>query len=910
MSRRRLARIVVTCAVGIAGAPVLLPATPASAAAVTYYRPAGGVLNLAGHGYGHGHGLSQWGAYGGAQAGKTYKQILDWYYGSPAYGTSSGIIKVQITADGRNSDGSYDTQIKPGSGLTAVDAAGNSLALPTANAQGTAYDGYRAALFADGTFRVQAHAGSAWTSLAPSAAGGSSGGGTTPTSWTGWVRLSSSSGVLNVVRSDGSNELYRESIELDKTSAGTGVTVNRLSLDHYLAGVVTSEMPCSWTPTVNGTKRLDALEAQAIAARSYAAWRRQHPRTSQVDIVDNTSDQAYHGYSAEKTALSSCPWTNADGTKTGAGAAAVAATSGQVMLDAKGNPIFAQYSASNGGFEIGGGQSYLPSRPDAWDGIPSDSWNSHSWTDSVSAGQLQASYPSIGSFTSLTVNSREALSGTDQNGHNVGEQWGGRITSLTVSGSAGSVTTSGPAFAGALGLMSPWFTVVVNRPSAPTSVSAVAGDAQATVRWSAPANDGGGGIRSYTVTASPSITPMTVTGTARSAVITGLTNDRAYTFSVAAGNTAGSGTAAAAAAVTPTARVLFHALPPTRILDTHKTGGALGAGATRSVRVVGVGGVPSSGVMDVALNVVSLASNASSYLTVRPHAGPRPASPQLSWTKGQRVNTLVWVKVGGNGVVDLTNARGSTHVVVDVEGYYTPADSSGGDVLTATPSTKLFDSRSTHQPVAAGAVQTVPVVGRAGVPSGATGVVVQLTAVRPKVRDYVRAWSTGAARPKSVALYAPSATTTSATAIVPLTSTGSINLSPIYATHLAVSVEGWFAPAAGTPSASTPGVTSLVTPTRRLVRMSLAAGVTKTLRLPLPGGDAAAVVTVAASGPAGTAVVLWPSGGRMPSVASMILRDGTVRTSRVTPVGAGNAISLHNAGRASVQVVVDIAGWA
>ena len=901
--RRGMLRAALAAAVVAGGVPALMPAVPASAAGVTYYRPANGVLDIAGHGYGHGHGLSQWGAYGGAQSGKTYRQILDWYYGSPAYGTATGIIKVQITADGRNSDGSYDAQVKPGSGLTAVDASGHSLALPAADAQGTAYDGYRALLLADGTFRVQAHAGSTWTSLAPRDSGA------TVTTWSGWVRLSTSSGVLNVVRSDGSNELYRETIELDKTSSGSGVTVNRLSIDHYLAGVVTSEMPCSWTPTVDGTKRLDALEAQAVAARSYAAWRRQHPRTSQVDIVDNTSDQAYHGYSAEKTALSSCPWTNTDGTKTGAGAAAVAATAGQIMVDANANPIFAQYSASNGGFETGGGQSYLPSRPDAWDGVPSDSWNSHSWTDSVSAGQLQASYPSIGSFTSLTVNAREALSGTDQSGHNVGEQWGGRITSLTVTGSAGSVTTTGPAFAGALGLMSPWFAVVVNRPSAPAPVSAAAGDAQATVRWTAPADDGGGGIRGYTITASPSVTPVTVAGTARSAVITGLVNDRAYTFSVAASNTAGTGPASAAGAVTPTARVLFHALPPARILDTHKTGGAIGAGATRSVRVVGVGGVPASGVMDVALNVVSLDSTATSYLAVRPHGGPRPVSPQLSWTRAQRVNTLVWVKVGSNGAVDLTNAKGSTHVLVDVEGYYTPADQTGGDTLTPTPSTKVFDSRATHHPVAAGAVQMVPVAGRAGVPTGATAVVVQVTAVRPSTRDYVRVWTAGGARPKSVGLYAPAGTTTSATVVVPLTSTGAIDLSPIYATHLAVSVEGWFAASSGV-TASTPGVTSLVTPTRRLARLSVPAGGTKALSVPLPAGDAAALVTIAASGPAGTAVVVWPTGQRMPPVASMILRDGTVRTSRVTPVGAGRGISVHNGGRAAIQVVIDIAGWA
>jgi hypothetical protein len=151
--------------------------------------------------------------------------------------------------------------------------------------------------------------------------------------------------------------------------------------------------------------------------------------------------------------------------------------------------------------------------------------------------------------------------------------------------------------------------------------------------------------------------------------------------------------------------------------------------------------------------------------------------------------------------------------------------------------------------------------------------------------------------------------TTSATVVVPLTSAGGIALSPVYATHLAVSVEGWYSPVSSV-SSSTPGVTSLVTPTHRLVRASIGAGATRTLSVPLPAGDAAVMMTIGATGPTGAAVVVWPTGQRMPSVASMILRDGTVRTSRVTPVGAGQAISVHNSGRATIQVVIDIAGWA
>src|SRR5947209_2855295 len=426
--------------------------------------------------------------------------------------------------------------------------------------------------------------------------------------------------------------------------------------------------------------------------------------------------------------------------------------------------------------------------------MPTESWNGHACTDSITAGQLPATYPSIGTFTSLTIDSRESLSGTDQNGHATGEQWGGRVTSLTVNGSKSAVTTTGSSFASAMGLMGPWFNVVATLPGAPASASASAGDAQATVRWTAPAHDGGAGISRYTISASPAITPVTAGGGARSAVITGLSNDTTYKFSVAATNSAGAGAVTKTSAVTPTARVLFHALPPGRVLDTRSSGNAIGAGQTRSVKVLGVAGVPSSGVVDVALSVASLDSTAASSFTVFPHGGPRPASPQLSWTKGKRVNTLVWVRVGTGGAVDIANASGSSRLIVDVEGYYTPASGSG-DVVTSANGVKLFDSRPSKAPVPANAVRTVQVTGRAGVPSGATAAVVQLTSVRPAQRDYVRAWATGAAQPTSYALYAPSAATTSATAVVPLSSSGAMSISPLFATHLAVTLEGWFSPA-------------------------------------------------------------------------------------------------------------------
>jgi hypothetical protein len=79
-------------------------------------------------------------------------------------------------------------------------------------------------------------------------------------------------------------------------------------------------------------------------------------------------------------------------------------------------------------------------------------------------------------------------------------------------------------------------------PGAPTDVTAVAGNGQAMVSFTAPASNGSP-ITRYTVTSNPG--GITATGTASPIIVTGLSNGTAYTFTVTATNAVGTGPASA-----------------------------------------------------------------------------------------------------------------------------------------------------------------------------------------------------------------------------------------------------------------------------------------------------------------------------------------------------------------------------
>jgi SpoIID/LytB domain protein len=183
---------------------------------------------------------------------------------------------------------------------------------------------------------------------------------------------------------------------------------------------------------------MSALRAQAVAARSYAAAEDRWPYAK---TCDTTSCQIYGGVTVQVPGgISSVEQAATD--------AAVAQTAGEVRRFGNGSVARTEFSSSTGGWTAGG---MFPAVPDEGDNRSPH----HTWTVAVPAATVEAAYPGIGSFRALDVTQRNGLG-----------DWGGRVLSAVVRGSAGSVTATGDDLRSRLGLRSAWFKLATSaRPA-------------------------------------------------------------------------------------------------------------------------------------------------------------------------------------------------------------------------------------------------------------------------------------------------------------------------------------------------------------------------------------------------------------------------------------------------------------
>jgi hypothetical protein len=126
----------------------------------------------------------------------------------------------------------------------------------------------------------------------------------------------------------------------------------------------------------------------------------------------------------------------------------------------------------------------------------------------------------------------------------------------------------------------------------------------------------------------------------------------------------------AATALTTIPADQFYTVTPCRVVDTRHTGGAIACGTERDVAVVGTCGVP-TGAHAVSLNVTVTQPTAVGNLRVYAAGAPVPTVSSLNYSVGQTRgnNAIAPLSTGGHMNV-YCSPSGTTHVVVDVNGYF------------------------------------------------------------------------------------------------------------------------------------------------------------------------------------------------------------------------------------------------
>ena len=403
---RRRARLALATLVVLA----ILPASSASAS---------GGFSFYGSGYGHGIGMSQWGAYGLAQMGWSHAQILNHFYQGTVVETSTAVpatIRVGLT-----------------SGRTLVRL--KALAGPVRLWQGSTGGALVGKIPVGETWTVTAKR-NAWAVRAPDGhlVGGHLWGGPSVNLI---VTYADTGSRVFIPEADAiwyqGFSYGRGTIELNLSSCGDADgcvqrLIARLRFEDYLRGL--GEVPASWP--------MEAMRAQAVAARTYAAYDvRHYGRRAECncDITDGASDQTYIG------------WNREGGTDGDRWVKAVTSTAGEVVTY-EGALIQAFYAASDGGHSDsvqdvwhGGNDAYaIPWLTGVCD--PGESNGANPWTDwtkTYSAAEvttrLASSTGSIG-----TIRRFDAIRRGD----------GGRIISAVAVGRSGSATVSGTEMKSAL----------------------------------------------------------------------------------------------------------------------------------------------------------------------------------------------------------------------------------------------------------------------------------------------------------------------------------------------------------------------------------------------------------------------------------------------------------------------------
>ncbi len=261
---------------------------------------------------------------------------------------------------------------------------------------------------------------------------------------------------------------------------------------------------------------------------------------------------------------------------------------------------------------------------------------------------------------------------------------------------------------------------------------------------------------------------------------------------------------------------MYYPLPaPVRLLDTRGTGVSPNACTVNNSQPItgntsilqtarGICNIPANAVV-ITGNITPVPSNGG-YLTLWPSDAVQPTIATTNFSTNEIINNVFTIGVGATDGAFKIFSSATTHVVVDVSGYYAPPATSGVYFHPLPKPVRLLETRSgltgcfnTGAQLGANATRTQQAKGACDgvtIPTAAQSIVGNATVINPASDGYITLWPANAAQP----LVSSGNFTTDAILNSPFTvglsTTGEFKIFTTATTNLTVDVLGYYSPEA------------------------------------------------------------------------------------------------------------------
>ena len=347
---------------------------------------------------------------------------------------------------------------------------------------------------------------------------------------------------------------------------------------------------------------------------------------------------------------------------------------------------------------------------------------------------------------------------------------------------------------------------------------------------------------------------------------------------------------------------VFSPLQPVRIADTRPSG-LVSADNSLIVDLKGTFGLPNAGLGAVVLNVTATGATQGGYVTVWPCADNKPVASSVNYAAVEDIPNTVIASPDVYGKLCLDSST-PVNLIVDMSGWFI----SGDELNTFTPQ-RAFDLRTTGLVVTPNTPYAFQMTGNFGIPpSGASSVVLNVTATGATESGYITVWPCDQPQPNTSNLnYLPNQDIPNAV-IATIDSRGQVCFASSSPTFLIADISGWFAQSSNL---------NVITPQRLLdTRSAQRVSATPTYVLdlsatsPVSAGAATAVVlNVTATRATGSGfATVWPCDESQPPTSNLNFdANEDIPNLVVTKVSASNTVCFSAS--TPVHVIADLMGW-